>query len=631
MNIGKEDNRQGKTHFGVTDARQLATRAEIGEDNWRLVQKLAGVDQDIPEQEKKLPLLVTGWNEKTGEQTVEVVHEALIKEWKRLQQWVNEDRNLRCQVQRVKDARRVWQAQGKKHKYLLEGRSLKEAKPLRKEPSDLVTEDVRSFVRKSLLWRRVQLAGLLLPFLVLVPLVEYYGREEVVKQDYALIENSTTSKQAEKIAVIDLARGCWANDKFRQVPRYFRERIFGNCRTLQAAKLDKAALQGTNLSGANLSDAKLGGANLDNVIWKGADLNNADLSKATFNNANLSGAILMGVKSEGAVFNDANLININFGVAKLKNASLSRANLQGANLGDADLSNAMLGHAKLNKANLFNSNLSGASLGRADLSGARLFLANLQNTSLGGANLQGASLDNVNLSNSSLLNADLSDTDLSGSDLRNVVFQCEIKVVENKKTAIVCPNMKNVKWDKETKWTGIKNWQSIKNIPLELKQLLQGTPITKSVNPSPRQIITISEKRTLVVGEKLKQSRGKGDRITSPNRCFNLVLQEDGNLVLYNNKIRKSIWASNTDGKAVKYALFSKEGNLALYGYGNEEIVWQTNSSINEDTNNRERRLVIQDDGNVVIYKSRLKTQVIWATNTSDPSYSKIERCKIDY
>jgi len=603
---------------GMKDTRRVATRSEVG--NWELVTQLA-----------TKRLVVTGRNEATGEETVEVIHEALILQWQRLCEWVDKERDLRLQVQKVEDARKKWQAEGKKRQYLLEGRSLKAAKRLLKKRSDVITEDVRSFVRKSLLWRRVQLAGLLIPLLGVVPLSEYYWREEVVKRDYARINNNSTSQQEEKIAVVNLAGGCWANDKFSQVPTYFRERIFGNCRTLEGVNLDKADLQGTNLSGANLSKANLSEANLDNVIWKGADLNNADLSKATFNNANLSGAILMGVKSEGAVFNDANLSNINFGVAKLKNASLSRANLNGAELGSADLSKAILGHANLSKAKLFKSNLSGAILSRANLSGARLFYTNLQDTSLGGAILQGASLVNANLRNSSLLNADLIDTDLSGSDLRNVVFQCEIKVVENKKTAIVCPNMKNVTWDKETKWTGIKNWQSIENIPLELKQLLKGIPITKSVTASPRQIFPISEKRTLGVGEKLEISKGKGNIITSRNQCFNLVLQADGNLVLYNNKIRKSIWASNTDGKVVKYALFSKEGYLALYGFGNEEIVWQTNSSINEDTNNGERRLVIQDDGNVVIYKSKLNDQVVWATNTSDPSYLKIEDCKIDY
>lgn len=42
-----------------------------------LVQKLAGVDPNIPEKEKKLPLLVTGRNQNTGEQTVETTLQTL--------------------------------------------------------------------------------------------------------------------------------------------------------------------------------------------------------------------------------------------------------------------------------------------------------------------------------------------------------------------------------------------------------------------------------------------------------------------------------------------------------------------------------------------------------------------------
>ncbi|NEQ66367.1 MAG: AAA family ATPase [Symploca sp. SIO2D2] len=599
---------------GIEYTRRVLTRSQVG--NWELVTQLA-----------TKRLLVTGRNEAMGEETVEVIHEALIREWEKLRLWVDKNRDVQSLVQSVEDAQQVWQAQGKKTKYLLEGRLLKKAKRLLKELSDVVTGDVRSFVRQSLLWRRAQFAGvLIIPLLLLGVPAEFFLREESVKQDYARIERSSTSKQEEKIAVVNLVRGCWTNDKFRQILPYFRERIFGNCRTLQGVNLENADLQGTNLSRANLSQANLSGSNLDNVIGNGVNLNNADLSKATFNGANLNGANLMGVNAPDAIFNDANLSDINFGVAKLMNASLSRANLNGANLGDADLSNAMLGHAKLINSNLFKSNLRGASLGRANLSGARLFHTNLQDASLGGSNLQRASLNNANLSNSSILNADLSDTDLSGSDLTNVIFNCGIKVIENRKKEVICPNMKNVKWDKQTKLTGIKNWQSIQNIPLELKRLLQGMQNPKSVPSSPSKIITVSKKNTLLVGEKLVASRGKEDRITSPNRCFNLVLQEDGNLVLYNNKIRKSIWASNTDGKPVRYALFSKEGYLALYGYGDGEIVWQR-PSLNEDTNNEESRLVIQDDGNVVIYKSRLNNQVIWATNTSDTSYYQTEGC----
>ena len=50
---------------GTEDTRRLATRAEVGEENWELVQELAG---------ESARLVVTGMNEATEEETVEVVH-----------------------------------------------------------------------------------------------------------------------------------------------------------------------------------------------------------------------------------------------------------------------------------------------------------------------------------------------------------------------------------------------------------------------------------------------------------------------------------------------------------------------------------------------------------------------------
>ena len=55
---------------GTTDTRRQATREELGEDGWVLVTQLAN--------EK---LVVTDHDERTGHDTVEVAHEALIREW----------------------------------------------------------------------------------------------------------------------------------------------------------------------------------------------------------------------------------------------------------------------------------------------------------------------------------------------------------------------------------------------------------------------------------------------------------------------------------------------------------------------------------------------------------------------
>ena len=55
---------------GTEDTRRQATRTEIGEDNWNLVANLADAR-----------LVVRDRDEATGVETVEIVHEALIREW----------------------------------------------------------------------------------------------------------------------------------------------------------------------------------------------------------------------------------------------------------------------------------------------------------------------------------------------------------------------------------------------------------------------------------------------------------------------------------------------------------------------------------------------------------------------
>ena len=144
VDIAEEEKRRGQQSFVTPDTRRLATRAEIGEGNWRLVQKLAGEDRDIPE--KKLPLLVTGRNENTGEQTVEVVHEVLIREWPDLRKWIHDDRTFLT----WRDLLRINIAQWKKGEAsLLRDQPLVTAEDwLQKRPEDLTNE--REYIQLSL-------------------------------------------------------------------------------------------------------------------------------------------------------------------------------------------------------------------------------------------------------------------------------------------------------------------------------------------------------------------------------------------------------------------------------------------------------------------------------------------------
>ncbi len=65
---------------GTQDTRRLATRADVGEENWDLVTRLAS---------QEARLVVTDRNLVSGEETVEIVHEALIGGWERLKKWMD--------------------------------------------------------------------------------------------------------------------------------------------------------------------------------------------------------------------------------------------------------------------------------------------------------------------------------------------------------------------------------------------------------------------------------------------------------------------------------------------------------------------------------------------------------------
>jgi len=154
--IAEKDRVQAQSRFVVMDTRQLATRSQIGEDNWKLVKKLAGVDRDIPEKEKKLPLLVTGRNQKTGEQTVEVVHEALIREWKELQEWIKTDRTFRTWQQRLSSSMRQWKNNKNDRGALLRGSLLEEAKEKLDTHFNDLSNDEKKYIERSWSYKKLK-------------------------------------------------------------------------------------------------------------------------------------------------------------------------------------------------------------------------------------------------------------------------------------------------------------------------------------------------------------------------------------------------------------------------------------------------------------------------------------------
>jgi len=87
----------------------------------------------------------------------------------------------------------------------------------------------------------------------------------------------------------------------------------------------------------------------------------------------------------------------------------------------------------------------------------------------------------------------------------------------------------------------------------------------------------------------------------------NLIMQGDGNLVLYNNTTGQPLWATSTVGKGA-LADMQGDGNFVVYNSANRPV-WASNTCCRTDA-----WLQVQDDGNVVIYNGG---HPIWATNTA--------------
>ncbi|MEG4286831.1 hypothetical protein QUB68_27225, partial [Microcoleus sp. A006_D1] len=109
------------------NTRRLATYEQIGQANWKLVTQLADNR-----------LVVTGQN--TRQRTAEVVHEALIRGWERLQQWMVEDRDFRQWQDRLRFGIKTWEETERSNSALLRGALLVEAEDWLKEKPEAITD-----------------------------------------------------------------------------------------------------------------------------------------------------------------------------------------------------------------------------------------------------------------------------------------------------------------------------------------------------------------------------------------------------------------------------------------------------------------------------------------------------------
>jgi len=282
---------------------------------------------------------------------VEVTHEALIRHWRLLRQWLDKSRKCLLQKEKIETAAREWESrQQDKGDYLLRGKRLKEARVFAKKQGESfpLSKKAEVFIGASVRGSRLSLVGmtgwLIIPVIIIVGIVEPRLRKQAIDRNLQALKDGVGGKLEAEY----LVEGCHVKNR-ELIPKQWANLLFGNCVDLDYQKFENLQLPGANLVGANLGGANLGGADLSG--------------------ANLSGAYLR----------VANLGVANLGVADLSEADLGGANLSGAYLGLANLSGASLWIADLRGADLSGAYLSEAYLWVADLSGANLRGADLKN------------------------------------------------------------------------------------------------------------------------------------------------------------------------------------------------------------------------------------------------------------
>lgn len=146
------------------DTSRRVTRTVVGDENWLLAQKLADarllvIDQDA-----------------SGQETVELAHEALIRYWDRLRSWLVDDRVFRLWRHRLETAFEEWRQDGCSDDMLLRGGNLAEAAQWEEQRGGDLPGPLAAFVAASMQAQERRLAA------------EEARRQDTLAQAQALVE-----------------------------------------------------------------------------------------------------------------------------------------------------------------------------------------------------------------------------------------------------------------------------------------------------------------------------------------------------------------------------------------------------------------------------------------------------------
>ena len=105
------------------------------------------------------------------------------------------------------------------------------------------------------------------------------------------------------------------------------------------------------------------------------------------------------------------------------------------------------------------------------------------------------------------------------------------------------------------------------------------------------------------------QQLNVNDHLEPSNNTTHLIMQGDGNLVLYRSDNGRALWATNTWSSPVNHAVMQGDGNFVCYDAGGRPY-WATCTDGHPGA-----YITLQDDGNLVLYDP--SNTPLWASNTA--------------
>jgi energy-coupling factor transporter ATP-binding protein EcfA2 len=118
--------------------RRLATREEVKSENWNLVSRLA-----------TSRLVITNRDESSGEVTLEIMHEALLRSWGRIEQWIQFDGAFRRWQEQHRAALRTWKSSDGDTGMFLRGKPLIDAENWLDQRQSQISEKGQEFIQLS--------------------------------------------------------------------------------------------------------------------------------------------------------------------------------------------------------------------------------------------------------------------------------------------------------------------------------------------------------------------------------------------------------------------------------------------------------------------------------------------------